>query len=58
MHHLVEDRPAKEVANKERQTKCPRCGVWSAEDRCPQCRAHRISAETHTEANTESQDSR
>lgn len=57
MPHQVEDRPAKQVANKQLQTKCPKCGSWSSADRCPQCGAHRTSAEIRGEANTEAADS-
>ena len=57
MPHLVEDRPANQVATKQGQTKCPKCGVWSAADRCPQCGAHRTSAEIRDDANTEALDS-
>ena len=50
MSHQVEDRPVKQVATKQGQTKCPRCGVWSSADRCPQCGGHRTSAPTRGEA--------
>ena len=49
MPNQVEDRPATQVVNKQRQTKCLRCGAWSSADRCPQCGAHRTSAEIRSE---------
>jgi len=57
MPNQVEDRPATQVVNKQRQTKCLRCGAWSSADRCPQCGAHRTSAEIRVEENTEAADS-
>jgi ribosomal protein L32 len=57
MAHQVEDRPVKQVATKQEQTKCPKCGVWSSADRCPQCGAHRTSAEIREDATAEALDS-
>ncbi len=32
---------------------CPRCGIWSRTDRCPQCGAHKGSLEgVQTEAHS------
>ena len=31
---------------------CPRCGIWSRADRCPQCGAHKWSLEA-VQAKTE-----
>jgi hypothetical protein len=53
MSHLVADRPAREAVTKQPQTTCPRCGTWSAADRCPQCGAHRVSAEISAEMDEE-----
>ena len=43
--HPFADSPARQALRKQSQTRCPRCGAWSAADRCPQCGAHRMSAE-------------
>ena len=56
MLHSVAESPAHEAVMKEPQTKCPRCGAWSAADRCPQCGAHRISAESRVQPDDEPQD--
>ncbi len=39
------EQPTHEAVTKSPQTECPRCGTWSATDRCPQCGAHRKSIE-------------
>jgi hypothetical protein len=28
---------------KQAQSECPRCGVYSSGDRCPQCGGHKVS---------------
>jgi hypothetical protein len=30
---------------RQAQSACPRCGSWSSAERCPQCGAHRNSAQ-------------
>jgi uncharacterized protein (UPF0212 family) len=57
MPHQVEDRPTNQVTTRQGQTKCPKCGVWSSADRCPQCGAHRTSVEIREDTNTEALDS-
>jgi hypothetical protein len=44
MSHSVAESPTHKAV-RQSQTRCPRCGAWSAADRCPQCGAHRMSAE-------------
>ena len=55
--HPFADSPARQALRKQSQTRCPRCGAWSAADRCPQCGAHRMSAEitVHPEEEEEMQ---
>ena len=45
--------PAEETpGEKQACCQCPRCGIWSRADRCPQCGAHKGSLAT-VPANTE-----
>ena len=57
MSHSVAELPTQKAVRKQSQTSCPRCGAWSAADRCPQCGAHRMSAEitVHPEKEEEMQ---
>jgi DNA-directed RNA polymerase subunit RPC12/RpoP len=52
----VAESSAHEVVKKQSQTRCPRCGAWSAADRCPQCGAHRMSAGIGVHPEEEMQD--
>ena len=53
---VVESSAHEVVVKKQSQTRCPRCGAWSAADRCPQCGAHRTSAEIGVHPEKEMQD--
>jgi len=52
----VAESPTHKAVTKQSQTRCPRCGAWSAADRCPQCGAHRMSAEIGFHPYEETQD--
>jgi anaerobic ribonucleoside-triphosphate reductase len=44
------------VAEEQSCCQCPRCGIWSRADRCPQCGAHKWSVEavqTKTEVHSQ-----
>src|SRR6516164_11088305 len=56
MSHSVAESPTHKPVRKQSQTRCPRCGAWSAADRCPQCGAHRMSAEIGVRPDEELQD--